>query len=393
MSNNSSLLQVYNRNDLDFISGKGCFLIDSKKQKYLDFSSGIAVNSLGYSHPKLVKTLIDVAKKPWHISNLYQIPSQEKLATKLAKISGLAKVFFCSSGAEAVETSIKIVRKYFNSQKNNKKTEILSFENAFHGRTMGAMSAGGSKSIQEGYQPLLKGFRNIKISDANEKSIEKHLNDKTAAIILEPIQGEGGIFTFDKKFFVTLAKLCKKKNILLILDEIQSGAGRTGKFFAYQHYGITPDIVTVAKGIGAGFPLGACLIKEQIAKVMSKGSHGGTYGGNPLAMAIGNDVVDIINDQKFLANISENSEFLISSLKDLQKRYNNIISEIRGKGLMLGLKINGDHYKLAEILKENKLLTIASRNNIIRLLPPLIISKKEIALALLIIENSLRELS
>ena len=387
----SPLLQVYKRYDLEFISGKNATLKRKNGEKYIDLGAGIAVNSLGYSNKQLIKTLIKAAKKPWHISNLYNIKGQNQLAEKLTKNSSCDQVFFCNSGAEALETALKIIRKYSESIKKPNKKEIITFKDAFHGRTIGAISAAGSIKYQKGYAPLLPGFINVETKDLTIEKLEKFITKDTAAIFLEPIQGEGGIKQFSNKFLKEIATLCKKKKIIFAVDEVQCGMGRTGKIFHHQFAGVKPDIIAVAKGIGGGFPLGACLVKKEIGAAMTYGSHGGTYGGNPLAMAVGNEVFDQISNEKFLKQVSEKGKYFKNKLTELQKKHPKIIKEVRGQGLMLGLKINKNYFKLVDIFRENKALTIPASNDVIRIIPPLVISKKEIDLAIKIFDKSLLE--
>lgn len=383
------ILPVYKRCDYAFTSGKGCFLKDSKGKKYLDLGAGIAVNSLGYSYPKLVKTLKKAAEKPWHISNLYEISGQQDLAEKLVQNSSCDQVFFCNSGTEAIETAIKIIRKYFNSKEKSKKKKILTFEHAFHGRTLAAISASGNKQYQEGYEPLSPGFINVPLKNATKDKISKYITDDIAAILIEPIQGEGGVNVFTKNFLKELEKICRTKKILLVVDEVQCGVGRTGKFFHYQWSDIKPDIITVAKGIGGGFPLGACLVKESVGKVMTYGSHGGTYGGNPLAMNVGNTVIDEILKKGFLENIVAKGKYFKEELKKLQNKYPQIVKTIKGEGLMLGVEIVTDHIKIVESLRKEGVLTIPASNKVVRIIPPLIITKKEINLAIKTIDKIL----
>lgn len=383
----SPILPVYKRCDLEFVSGKGCFLEDSYGNKYLDLGAGIAVNSLGYGNPKLIKALKDAADNPWHISNYYHIPGQKDLASKLVENSSCDQVFFCNSGTEAIETAIKIIRQYFHSHNKVQQKNILTFSHGFHGRTIAAISAGGNKQYQQGYAPLLPGFVNIPLQDANSHDILKYIDDTVAAIMIEPIQGEGGVNVFSREFLQTLEKICKEKGIILVVDEVQCGIGRTGKLFHYEWSGISPDIIAVAKGIGGGFPLAACLVKQHVGKVMYCGSHGGTYGGNPLAMSVGNAVIDEILSQEFLENILEKGKLFKDALIALQVKYPDIISEIKGEGLMLGIKAPGNHLKIVEELRKNRVLTIPASNEVIRIIPPLVISKSEINLALNTIET------
>jgi acetylornithine/N-succinyldiaminopimelate aminotransferase len=375
----ANLLSVYNRFDLKFITGKGCYLQEKSGKKYLDLGAGIAVNCLGYNHPKLVKSLKQNAKKPWHLSNLYNIEGQQTLAQKFYNQSSLEKSFFCNSGAEAIEIAIKIARKYLNKY-FPKRNKIACFENSFHGRTITAISASGNKKYQAGFEPLLTGFSQIKKTECKFPEIEKKLKN-IGALIIEPIQGEGGINEFSKDFLEKLAKFCKKNKIILIADEIQSGASRTGEFFAYQHSNIQPDIICAAKGIGGGFPLGACLVSEKYAKVMEFGSHGSTYGGNPLAMAIGNTVIDEISNHKFLEKVNIRSKFFKEKLIALQNQFPDKISKIKGRGLMLGIEFKINNQNFVDACQKHQILTVAAANNTVRLVPPLIIREKEIRIA------------
>jgi len=387
----SPLLQVYKRCKLEFTSGKGVFLREKSGKKYLDLGAGIAVNSLGYANAKLVKAITKAAKKPWHVSNLYEISGQTELAEKLVKHSSCNQTFFCNSGTEAIETAIKIIRKYYSAKKQASKKEIITFEHAFHGRTIAAISAAGSKKYQEGYAPLLEGFKTVSLKDLDIDQVKKAVNKNTAAILIEPVQGEGGVHVFPNKFLKDLEILCKEKKIILAVDEVQCGVGRTGKLFHYQWAGIKPDIIAVAKGIGGGFPLGACLVKKDIAAAMTMGSHGGTYGGNPLAMSVGNAVLDQVLKPGFLDKIKDKGDYFQKGLEALQRKYPDTITEVRGKGLLLGIKIKKDYMKLVEIIRDNGVLTIPASNDVIRIIPPLIIKKKEIKLALSILDKSLEE--
>lgn len=387
------ILPVYKRCDLEFTSGKGCFLEDNTGNKYLDLGAGIAVNSLGYCHPKLVESLQQAALLPWHISNLYNIPGQQKLAKKLVSNSSCDQVFFCNSGTESIETAIKIIRQYFYHHNKTQKKNILTFEHAFHGRTIAAISACGNKDYQQGYAPLLPGFINVPLKDANVENISSYIDDTIAAIIIEPIQGEGGVNVFPKEFLKLLEKISIENNIILVVDEVQCGIGRTGKLFHYEWSNISPDIITVAKGIGGGFPLAACLVKENIGKVMKFGSHGGTYGGNPLAMRIGNTVLDEVLSAGFLDNIIKKGQRLKDKLLLLQQQYPHIISEVKGTGLMLGVRVPGGHAKIVELLRSYKVLTVPAGNEVIRIIPPLIISEEEIDFAIATIKKVLREVN
>ncbi|MBT4878963.1 MAG: aspartate aminotransferase family protein [Alphaproteobacteria bacterium] len=387
----SPLLQVYKRCNIEFTAGKGVYLYSKDKKKYIDLGAGIAVNSLGYANKKLVKALKKAADKPWHVSNLYEIEGQVELASKLVENSACDQVFFCNSGAEAIETAVKIIRKHYHSKKQYQKKEVITFEHAFHGRTMTAISAAGSKKYQDGYAPLLPGFRYLSLKNLTIEKVAKEINSKTAALIIEPIQGEGGVHVFSNKFLKDLAKLCKEKKIIFGVDEVQCGMGRTGKIFHHQWANIKPDIITAAKGIGGGFPLGACLVRKDIASAMTMGSHGGTYGGSPLAMAVGNAVFAQIAEPKFLASVQENGALFKEGLCSLQQQYPQIITEVRGEGLILGIRISHSYMKLVDLFRANNLLTIPASNDVIRVIPPLIITKKEIKLALSYMEKSLKE--
>ncbi len=387
----SSVLSTYKRSHLSFEKGKGSYLITKNGKKYLDFASGIAVNSLGHCNEELVKTLIKQSKKIWHISNAFNITEQEILAKKLTKLTFSDKVFFCNSGAESVETAIKIARAYFQIFKKKKKFKIITVKGCFHGRTIAAISASGQEKMIKGFEPLLDGF--VQVDFADHKNFEKAIDNKTAAIMVEPILGEGGVKIIPNQCLEGLRNLCNKKNILLIFDEVQCGIGRTGKFFSYQWSKIKPDILATAKGIGGGFPIGACLLTNKIAKGMNLGSHGSTFGGNPLACAVANKVVDIISKKKFLDNINKNSIFFINELEKIKKSFNNIIEEIRGIGFLLGIKSKINNVLFIEKLRNNGLLVVGASDNVIRILPPLNISRKDLIVAIKIIKKTCNELN
>ncbi len=385
----SNVMPTYGNKNLEFVKGKGCYLYSSQNKKYLDFASGIAVNSLGHCHPKLVEALNKQSKQLWHISNLYLIKKQEQFATLLCKKSFADKVFFTNSGTESIECGIKIIRSY-HSYHNTKKTEIITFDGAFHGRTYGALSAQKNKKYSYSFGPLLKGFKQIKFND--EKKLKLAINKKTAGIIIEPIQGEGGIRPANLSFLKSLRKICNENGILLFFDEVQCGFGRSGKLFSYEWAKIKPDIMSVAKGIGSGFPLGGCLSTNKACIAMTKGAHGSTYGGNPLAMSVGLEVLRIISNKKFLLRVDNIARYFWKNLKNLENK-SNIISEIRGAGLLLGIKTNISNLDFSEQLKKNKLLNVPAADNTVRLAPPLIVSYKEIDKSIAIIKKSLRELS
>ncbi len=381
----SYLANNYNRRKISFIRGKGSYLYSTNGKKYLDFVQGIAVNSLGHSNLYLIKELNKQSKKLWHISNAFTIPEGEKLAKRLVKKTFADSVIFQNSGAEATEAAIKVARKYFHSIGKPKKKRILCIKNSFHGRTLATIFASGSKKMTEGFGPKVSGFDHFEFGD--HKSLEKKITKNTAAILVEPILGEGGIKVIPKWCLKGLRKICDKKKILLILDEVQCGIGRSGKFFAFEYANVRPDIVPIAKGIGGGFPIGAVLMSKKVSKCMVPGSHGSTFGGNPLAMSIGNAVLDKIFKKGFLNNVRKNSLLFINGLKKIQKDYPSVIKEVRGLGFLLGLQLFKDQSKFIDKLLENKMLTIRASENVVRILPPLNVSKKEIYIALKIIRK------
>ncbi len=381
----SYLADNYKRRNISFLKGKGSYLFSTDGKKYLDFLSGIAVNTLGHSNPRLIKALNSQAKKVWHVSNSFQIPEGEILAKKLAKRTFAEKVIFVNSGAEANEAAIKVARRYFYSLGKPEKNRILCIKNSFHGRTLANIFASGSKKMTEGFGPKVSGFDHFKYSDI--KSLKKKITKKTAAIFFETAMGESGIKVHTKKFLKEVKKICKKRDILLILDEVQCGIGRSGKFFAYEYANVKPDIVPIAKGIGGGFPIGAVLMTKKVSKCMVPGTHGSTYGGNPLAMAIGNVVMDEVFKKGFLKNVRNNSNYFLKKLNDLKKNYPNVINEIRGIGLLIGIKVNVDLGNFIKKLTNNKLLTIRAAENVVRILPPLNVKKREIDQALKILNK------
>ena len=385
----SSLAKNYNRRKISFKSGNGSFLIASNGKKYLDFVQGIAVNSLGHSNPNLIRAINNQAKKVWHVSNAFIIPEGEKLANRLTKKTFADLVIFQNSGAEATEVAIKVARRYFYSLKKPKKNKILCIKNSFHGRTLATIFASGSKKMTEGFGPKIQGFQHFKFEDL--KSLKKSITKNTAAIMIETILGEGGIKVHSKKFLKSLRRICNKKKILLIADEVQCGIGRSGKFFAFEHSNIKPDIVPIAKGIGGGFPIGAVLMTKKVGSCMIPGTHGSTFGGNPLAMAVGNAVLDQVFKRGFLQNVQKISKYFFIELNKIKNQYPKIIKEIRGIGLIIGLQLFSDQTKFIEKLMDNKLLTIRGGENVIRILPPLNVNKKEIDLAISIIKKVCKE--
>ena len=381
----SNLVKNYNRKKISFSKGKGSYLYSTDGKKYLDFVQGIAVNSLGHSNPYLIKALKNQAQKIWHVSNAFIIPEGEKLAKKLASKTFADYVMFQNSGAEATEAAIKCARRYFYSIGKPKKNRILCVKNSFHGRTIAAIHASGSKKMTEGFGPKVNGFDHFIFGD--HKSFKKKITKNTAAIMIETIMGEGGIKVIPDWCLKEIRKICDKKKILLILDEVQCGIGRSGDFFAFERSKVKPDIVPIAKGIGGGFPIGAVLMNKKVASAMIPGTHGTTFGGNPLAMSIGNKVFDIISNKKFLKNVKMNSNYFNQQLNAVKNKYPNIIDEIRGRGFLIGIKLRVDQNKFIKKLMDNKLLTIRAAENVVRVLPPLNVSKKEIDQAIKIFDK------
>ena len=381
----SYLTKNYNRKKISFKRGKGSFLYSVDGKKYLDFVQGIAVNSLGHAHPKLVKTINAQSKKLWHVSNAFIIPEGEKLAKKLAKKTFADYVMFQNSGAEATEAAIKVARRYFYSIGKPKKNRILCVKNSFHGRTLAAIYASGSKKMTEGFGPKVGGFDHFEFGD--HKSLKKKITKNTAAIMVETIMGEGGIKVIPDWCLRELRKICNNKDILLILDEVQCGIGRSGDFFAFEKSKVKPDIVPIAKGIGGGFPIGAVLMNKKVASGMTAGTHGSTFGGNPLAMTVGNSVMDIIANKKFLKNVKNISKYFLVNLNKIKEKYPRVIKEIRGKGLLIGIQLHTDQANFIKKLMDNKLLTIRAAENVVRILPPLNVKKNEIDQAIKVIKK------
>tara|TARA_B100001093_G_scaffold447959_1_gene453225 strand:- start:1482 stop:2651 length:1170 start_codon:yes stop_codon:yes gene_type:complete len=381
----SYLVKNYNRKKLSFVKGKGSYLYTTDGTKYLDFIQGIAVNSLGHANSKLIKAINKQSKKLWHVSNAFIIPEGELLAKKLAKKTFADFVMFQNSGAEATEAAIKIARRYFFSIKKPHKNRIICIKNSFHGRTLAAIYASGSKKMTEGFGPKIQGFDHFNFGD--HKKLKSLINHKTAAIMVETIMGEGGIKVIPDFCLKGLRRLCNKKKILLILDEVQCGIGRTGDFFAFEKSKVKPDIVPIAKGIGGGFPIGAVLMNKKVASSMIPGTHGSTFGGNPLAMKIGSTVLDIIANKKFLKEVKKNSKYFHNELNKIKKKFPKIIKEIRGRGFLIGLELYKDQTSFIKKLMDKKLLTIRAAENVIRILPPLNVKKNEINQALKIIHK------
>ncbi|HEV1999404.1 MAG TPA: aspartate aminotransferase family protein [Xanthobacteraceae bacterium] len=371
------LMPTYARADLAFERGEGAWLISTDGRRFLDFSGGVAVNALGHAHPKLVAALTEQAQKVWHVSNLFRIPQAERLAERLVDISFADTVFFANSGAEAMEGAIKVARKYHAASGRPERNRIIAFEGAFHGRTLATLAAAGNAKYLDGFEPAMPGFDHVPFGDL--AAVKRAIGPETAAIIIEPIQGESGVRVAPPGFLKALRELCDKHGLLLVLDEVQSGVGRTGRFFAYEWTGIKPDVAAIAKGIGGGFPLGACLATAEAAKGMVAGTHGSTFGGNPLAMSVGNAVLDVVLAPRFLENVQRTALLLKQRLAELKDRYKGVIAEVRGEGLLIGLRMlvpNGD---LVAAAREEGLLTAAAGENVVRLLPPLIVGEAEVA--------------
>ncbi|AMS44214.1 aspartate aminotransferase family protein [Aminobacter sp. NyZ550] len=376
----SALFETFARAPLAFERGEGSWLITETGERYLDFAGGIAVNSLGHSHPHLVQALTEQAAKLWHVSNLYQIPGQSRLGERLAENSFADRVFFTNSGAEALECAIKTARRYQYVKGHPERYRVITFEGAFHGRTLATIAAGGQAKYLEGFGPKVEGFDQVAFDDID--AAEKLIGPETAAIMLEPVQGEGGIRPFPTASLKRLRQLCDKHGLLLIFDEVQCGIGRTGKLFAHEWAGVNPDLMAIAKGIGGGFPMGACLATEEAASAMTAGVHGTTFGGNPLAMAVGNAVLDVVLEEGFLDEVSRKALLIKQGLAAVADEFPDVIEGIRGSGLMLGLKCTMPNTKVNMALRDHKLLAVPAGDNVIRLLPPLTTSDADIQEAL-----------
>ncbi|WP_262029973.1 aspartate aminotransferase family protein [Microvirga sp. Mcv34] len=376
----SPLLPTFARAELSFEKGEGPWLYGRDGERYLDFGAGIAVNALGHAHPHLVKALTEQASKIWHSSNLFQIPEGERLAQRLVDNTFADFVFFTNSGAEANEAAIKMARRYHHVNGNPERFHIVTFEGAFHGRTLGTIAAGGQAKYLEGFGPKVQGFDQVPVEDL--EALKAVIGPQTAALMIEPIQGEGGVRSVSPAFLRELRALCDQNGLLLIFDEIQTGVGRTGKLFAYEWSGVTPDIMTVAKGIGGGFPLGACLATAEAGKGLTLGTHGTTFGGNPLAMAVGNAVLDVILEPGFLEGVERKGLLLKQRLAELKDRHPSVIAEVRGQGLMMGLRTVVPNTDFVNAAREQKLIVIGAGDNVVRLLPPLIITEADLGEAI-----------
>ncbi len=386
----SSVLGTYARKNISFVKGKGSYLFTESGEKYLDFVQGIATNILGHCHEHLVKTIEKQSKKLWHISNAFVIPDQERLAKRLTENTFADFVCFQNSGTEATEASIKIARKYFHKIGKPEKNRIITFQGAFHGRTLAALFAANNPKHIEGFGPKVDGFDQVPFAD--HEAIKKAINKNTAAIMVETIMGEGGIKVIPDFCLKGLREMCDEHDILLILDEVQC-AYRTGNFFAFEKSGITPDIVPIAKGIGGGFPLGACLVTKKVSIGMTAGTHGSTFGGNPLAMAVGNAVLDVLLEKDFLKKVKQKGKYFDKNLNKIKDKYPKIIGEIRGPGLMKGLKMLVDNTEFMKKLMDQKMLTVKAEENVIRIFPPLVVEDVELDEATNKIEAVCKEMS
>ena len=375
-----SLLPVFSRINLSFEKGEGAYLFGSDGRRYLDFASGIAVTALGHAHPHLVAALKAAAEKPWHVSNLYEIPEQTRLADRLVAHSFADTTFFCNSGAEALECGIKMIRKYHAAHGHPEKYRMISIQGAFHGRTLATIAAGGQEKYLAGFGPKVDGFDQVAFGNLNE--LRAAITPQTAGIMIEPVQGEGGVRPNAPEYLQALRQVCDEFGLLLLFDEVQCGMGRTGKLFAYEWANVAPDVMALAKGLGGGFPVGACLATERAASGMTAGVHGTTFGGNPLAMAMGNAVLDVLLEPRFLPHVVATAEKLRKGLVKIVAENPAVYAEVRGEGLLMGLRCVVPNGEVQARLREQGLLTVAAGDNVVRLLPPLTIGDAEIQEAL-----------
>src|SRR5438034_483734 len=382
----SHLLPTYARVELAFERGEGAWLTASNGERYLDFTSGVAVNALGHAHPHLIAAITEQAKKVWHVSNLYRIPESERLAERLCAASFADVVFFANSGAEAMECAIKMARKYQSVNGRPERYRIITFEGAFHGRTLATLAAGGQKKYLDGFGPVVEGFDQMPFGDL--EATKAAVGEATGAILIEPIMGEGGVRVVPPEFLRALRQLCDEHGLLLIFDEVQTGIGRTGELFAYQCTGVTPDIMALAKALGGGFPLGACLATADAAQGMTAGTHGSTFGGNPLAMAAAGAVLDVVLADGFLERVRRVSLVLKQKLAAIADRYPTVVAELRGEGLLVGLRAAVPSAELVDELRAEKMITAAAGDNVVRFLPPLTVSEEEVAEAVRRLERA-----
>lgn len=375
----SHLLPTYARVDLAFERGEGAWLIATDGERYLDFAAGVAVNALGHAHPRLIEALTEQANKVWHVSNLYRIPEAERLAERLCEATFADRVFFCNSGAEAMECSIKVARKYQAACGRPERHRIVTFEGAFHGRTLATLAAGGQKKYLEGFGPPVEGFDQVPFADL--EATKQAIGPDTAAILIEPIQGEGGVRVVPSAFLKVLRELCDQHDLVLVFDEVQTGMGRTGDLFSYQR-AVAPDVMGVAKALGGGFPVGACLATAEAAKGMTAGTHGSTFGGNPLAMAVGNAMLDVMLEPSFLESVRRKALLFKQRLAEMKDRHPTVIAEMRGEGLLLGLQTVVPNGEFVAALRAEKMLAAAAGDNVVRMLPPLVVTEADIAEAI-----------
>lgn len=382
----AAVMPTYARAPVAFDRGEGPYLISTDGRRFLDFGAGIAVNALGHAHPHLVAALTAQAAKLWHTSNIYQIPGQQRLAERLVEATFADTVFFCNSGAEALECSIKMARKYHSHRGAAERFRIVTFEGAFHGRTLATIAAGGQKKHLDGFGPKVDGFDQVPFGDL--EALKQAIGPTTAGLLIEPVQGEGGVRPVLPEFMRALRGLCDEHGLLLLLDEVQTGVGRTGKLFAHEWTGVTPDIMAIAKGIGGGFPMGACLATERAAAGLTAGSHGSTFGGNPLAMAVGNAVLDIVLAPGFLDHVNRIANYLRQQLAMVVDRNREIVEEVRGQGLLLGLKCKVANNELIDALRERGMLAVGAGDNVVRILPPLIVEEAHVREAIGILNDA-----
>ena len=382
-----SLFPNYQRYDCSFVKGQGAELIDENGKKYIDFGSGIGVVNLGHCHPKVTQALIHQAQNLWHSSNLFSISAQEEVAKKLCKNSQMGAAFFCNSGAEANEAAFKLARKWAHEQKGIQHPEIITFSQSFHGRTLATLTATGQSKVKKGFAPLMPGFVEVPYGDLEQ--VKRATHNQTAAICLELVQGEGGVYPADPSFITELVAWCHEQRILLIIDEVQTGMGRTGELFAFQAYGLNPDIVTLAKGLGNGFPVGAILATEELKPIFAPGSHGSTFGGNPLAMEVANAVIDELTKPHFLTEVNEKADQFVQALrKDLESF--SIVKEIRAKGLMIGIELDVAVRPLIQQALQRGLILLQAGEKVLRLLPPLVISSEQLLQGLAILRETIQ---
>jgi acetylornithine/N-succinyldiaminopimelate aminotransferase len=370
-------MPTFARVHLAFERGEGVWLVATDGERYLDFASGVAVNALGHAHPHLVAALAEQSQKLWHVSNLYEIPEQERAGQRLCEASFADVVFFCNSGAEAVEGAIKCARKYQSVNGHPERYRIVTFEGAFHGRTLATLAAGGQKKYLDGFGPVVEGFDQVPFGDI--EAVKRALGDETAAIMIEPLMGEGGVRIVEPSFLRALRELCDERGLMLVFDEVQSGMGRTGELFCYQRSGVAPDIMSLAKALGGGFPVGAVLATNEAAKGMTAGTHGSTFGGNPLAMSAVNATLDVMLEPGFFERVQRTALVFKQRLAEIKDRYPSLIAEVRGEGLLVGLRMLVPAGELVDATRAEKMLTVGAGDNVVRLLPPLIVSEQEIA--------------